>query len=95
MAPTSHILLPGARNKHRGPRGDGVTKKKKKGAMKQSMQRCALLFGGIADSMGSTMTAEPCLPTERSKDTRTDEEKAALLAWVRQHPILLFPSSPH
>jgi hypothetical protein len=87
-------LIPGARNKHRGPRGDGVTNrpKKKKGAMKQSTQRRALLFGGNADSTGSTTTAEPCLPTERSKDLRTDEEKAELLAWAdafcASHPYI-------
>jgi hypothetical protein len=69
--------------------------KKKKGAMKQSTQRRALLFGGNADSTGSTTTAEPCLPTERSKDLHTDEEKVDLLAWVCQHPISLFPSSLH
>jgi hypothetical protein len=76
-------LIPGARNKHRGPRGGGVVtkdpKKKKKGYTKQSTQRRERLFAGTADGTGSTM--KTCLPTER-KDTRTDEEKAEVLAWV-------------
>ncbi|KAH9026656.1 hypothetical protein EDB84DRAFT_1563675 [Lactarius hengduanensis] len=78
-------LLPGARIKHRGPRDGGVTKKgpKKKAATKLSMQRRELLFNA-GGGMGST--TRPCLPTERSKDMRTDEERAALLAWPTLSP---------
>ncbi|KAH9032488.1 hypothetical protein EDB85DRAFT_2145603 [Lactarius pseudohatsudake] len=79
-------LLPGARNRHRGPRDPGVTKggvakpPKKKGTTKQSALRRELLF---SDDAGST-TSQPFLPTERSKDMRTREEKAAVLSWARE-----------
>lgn len=75
--------LPGARNSHRGPRDGGVTKgRKKKGTTKRSTQRRQLLFSASASGTGST--ARPCLPTEGSRDMRTDEEKAELLAWGRR-----------
>ncbi|KAH9023513.1 hypothetical protein EDB84DRAFT_1564685 [Lactarius hengduanensis] len=77
-------LLPGARKKHRGPRDGGVTKSTKgpgkRASTKRSTLRRELLFSAAADGMGST--TRPCLPTERSKDMRTDEERAALLAWA-------------
>ncbi len=52
-------------------------------------QQRKLPFGGTANGMGSA--TKPCLPTEESKDLRTAEEKAELLAWVRPRPIS-FPS---
>lgn len=85
-----HSLLPGTRNKHRGPRGGGVTKsksKKSKGSMKLSMLRRESLFGGTADDAGS-MTG-PYVPSERSKDTHTDAEIADLMAWVHPRPFPL------
>jgi hypothetical protein len=86
-----YSLLPGARNRHCGPRDGGITKgPKKKGAMKKSTQRRELLFGGTTDGMDSTI--QPCLPTELSKDTCTNTEKAELMAWVRPRHAL-FPSS--
>jgi hypothetical protein len=86
-----YSLISGARNKHHGPRDGGVTKGlKKKGAMKKSTRRRELLFGGTTDGMGSMI--QPCLPTELSKDTCTNAEKAELMAWVRPHHSL-FPSS--
>ncbi|KAH9035030.1 hypothetical protein EDB85DRAFT_1889534 [Lactarius pseudohatsudake] len=78
-------LLTGARNRHRGPRDAGVTKggvakPPKKGTTKQSALRCELLF---SDGAGST-TSQLFLPAERSKDMRTREEKAELLAWAAE-----------
>ncbi|KAH9043623.1 hypothetical protein EDB85DRAFT_1911398 [Lactarius pseudohatsudake] len=77
-------LLPGARKKHRGPRDGGVTKSTKglgkKASTKRSTLRRELLFSGGGGGMDS-MT-QPCLPTERSKDMRTEEEKAAVLVWA-------------
>ncbi|KAH9000712.1 hypothetical protein EDB86DRAFT_2827989 [Lactarius hatsudake] len=49
-------------------------------ATKLSTQRLELLFNAAGAGMGST--TRPCLPTEGSKDMRTDEERAALLAWA-------------
>ena len=89
-SPSHHSLLPGARKSHRGPRDRSVAKgPKKKGAVKLSTQRRELLFSGTTD--GSNAKIRTCLPTERSKDTRTNAEKAELLAWVRLR--LTFPSS--
>ncbi|KAF8265745.1 hypothetical protein EI94DRAFT_1855058, partial [Lactarius quietus] len=74
-------ILAGARNKHRGPRDGGVTKEpKKKASTKLSTLRREQLFGANTDSTGST--TGPYLPTERSKDMRTEAEKKALLAWA-------------
>lgn len=92
-----HSLLPGARKRHRGPRDGGVTKGPKKGATKKSTQRRELLFGGTTDDTNTKI--RPCLPTERSKDTRTSAEKAELLAWVRPRPtfpplLILTPPPP-
>ncbi|KAH9170270.1 hypothetical protein EDB89DRAFT_2230709 [Lactarius sanguifluus] len=69
------------RKKHR----DGSITKNAKGpgkraSTKLSTQHRELLFSTGADGMGSTTL--PCLPTEESKDTRTDEERAAVLAWA-------------
>lgn len=55
--------------------------------MKKSTQRRELLFSGTTD--GTNAKIQTCLPTERSKDTRTSAEKAELLAWV-----CLRPTSP-
>ncbi|KAH9164833.1 hypothetical protein EDB89DRAFT_2067853 [Lactarius sanguifluus] len=79
-------LLAGARKKHRGPRDGGVTKStkgpgKKASTKKRSTLRRELLFSAAAAGTGST--TQPCLPTERSKDMRTDEERAAVLVWAR------------
>ncbi|KAH8985967.1 hypothetical protein EDB86DRAFT_2832882 [Lactarius hatsudake] len=77
-------LLAGARKKHCGPRDSGVTKStkglgKKVSMKKQSMLCCELLFStATAASMGST--TQPCLPTERLKDMRTDKERVVVLA---------------
>jgi hypothetical protein len=72
-------LLPGARKGHKGPRSGNVVKVKKATAVKQSTQRRELLFTSFAPD-GTKVTH--CLPTERSKDNRTAEEKARLLQWV-------------
>ncbi|KAH9160209.1 hypothetical protein EDB89DRAFT_2168576 [Lactarius sanguifluus] len=77
-------LLPGARKKHRGPRDGGVMKSTKspgkRASTKRSTLRRELLFSAASDGVGST--TRPCLPTERSKDMRTDEERAAVLTWA-------------
>jgi hypothetical protein len=73
---TCHSLLPGACRDDKGPRSGGVTKTKKKAALKQSMQRGELLFSTFAPD-GTKVTH--CLPTERSKDDNTVQEKAGLL----------------
>jgi hypothetical protein len=75
--PTPHSFLPGARKEHKGPRSSGITKKKT--ALKQSMKRRELLFATFAPD-GAKVTH--CLPTERSKDNRTVEEKEQVLVWV-------------
>ncbi|KAH9020930.1 hypothetical protein EDB85DRAFT_2001884 [Lactarius pseudohatsudake] len=78
-------LLPGARKKHRGPRDGGVTKSTKgpgkKASAKRSTLRRELLFSAAA-AAGMGSTTQPCLPTERSKDMRTAEERAAVLVWA-------------
>ncbi|KAH8997084.1 hypothetical protein EDB86DRAFT_2828856 [Lactarius hatsudake] len=79
-------LLAGARKKHRGPRGGGVTKStkgpgKKASTKKRLTLRRELLFSA-ATAAGMGSTTQPCLPTERSKDMRTDEERAAVLVWA-------------
>jgi hypothetical protein len=85
---SAHSIIPGARKKPRGPRGGGITKhsKKGKGATKRSTLRRALLFSGTAEGTGTVngtgKRIKTCLPTER-EDTRTDEQKAAVLSWVR------------
>ena len=80
--PPLHSLLPCARNTHHGPRGGGTTKDtKKKGKPKLSMVRGERLFGRTTD--GPPSTSRPCLPSERP-DPRTDEEREALLTWVRR-----------
>ncbi|KAH8991613.1 hypothetical protein EDB86DRAFT_3103697 [Lactarius hatsudake] len=77
-------LHAGIRKKHRD---GGVTKNTKgpgkKASTKRSTLHRELLFSTGADRMDST--TRPCLPTEGSKDMRTDEEKA-VLAWVRPRP---------
>ncbi|KAH8981836.1 hypothetical protein EDB86DRAFT_2834703 [Lactarius hatsudake] len=77
-------LLAGACKKHCGPRGGGVTKSTKGPGKKAStkkwltLRRELLFSAATAASMGST--TQPCLPTERLKDMRTDEERAVVLA---------------
>jgi hypothetical protein len=56
-------------------------------AVKQSTQWRELLFTSF--SPDGTITY--CLPTERSKDNRTAEDKARLLQWVS----VLFPLLLH
>ena len=83
-----YSLIPGARRKHRGPRDGGVTKNPKKGNAKtklSTIRRCEKLYHGAADGTG--LTTGRCLPTERSRDMRTDEEKRRLLAWVGSRPF--------
>ncbi|KAI9463585.1 hypothetical protein BJY52DRAFT_1252407 [Lactarius psammicola] len=94
-------LLPSARNKHHGLRGSNITKNmrgtlKKKASVKQSVLQHELLFSATANGTGSmsTSSTQLCLPTERL-DMRTDEEVAAVLAWVRPLPTSLpSPLSP-
>ncbi|KAH9163236.1 hypothetical protein EDB89DRAFT_2234323 [Lactarius sanguifluus] len=63
-------LLAGTRKKHRD---GGVTKNTKGPGKRASTKHHRRRRHGLDD---------PCLPTEESKDTRTDEERAAVLAWA-------------
>ncbi|KAH9003273.1 hypothetical protein EDB86DRAFT_2826459 [Lactarius hatsudake] len=54
---------------------------KKASTKKWSTLRHELLFSA-ATAAGMGSTTQPCLPTERSKDMRTDEERAAVLVWA-------------
>ena len=75
-------LLPGAHKGHKGPHSASVTKaqKKKKTPLKQSLQWHELLFTTFAPDRSKV---KHCLPTARSKDNRTAEEKVAVIEWVR------------
>jgi hypothetical protein len=76
-------LIPGARKHHKGPRAVTLAKNSKQPAQqKRSMQRRELLFAGPPSTgLGSTVHLRQ-LPTERSRDNRTHEEKMAVLEWV-------------
>jgi hypothetical protein len=67
-------LATGARRQHRGPRTDG-----KKSLDKQSYQRREKLFDTAIPNNNSVLHA---LPTEASRDHRTQEEIDAVLPWV-------------
>lgn len=67
-------LATGARRQHRGPRIGG-----KKTADKQSSQRRENLFNA---SVPNNDAAPHALPTEASRDHRTEEEIDAVLPWV-------------
>lgn len=67
-------------------------KKSRKGATKQSTLRRELLFASTTD--GARSRTNPSLPTERSKELRTDKQKAELLAWVRPYSPPPFPFFP-
>jgi hypothetical protein len=67
-------LATGARRQHRGPRMGG-----KKSLAKQSYQRREKLFNATVPNDDATSHA---LPTEASRDHRTDEEIDAVLPWV-------------
>lgn len=68
-------LLPVARKSHRGPR----TTNKKSTILKTSAQRREQLFSNDIDPFTS-ITHQ--LPSERSKDVRTAQEKLDLIDWV-------------
>lgn len=81
FAPVNYIfnlalssLIPGATNTHKGSR---KPQEEKKGKAKTSTLRRESLFHGAA---GVRIANAPV--TERSKDLRTAEEKAAILPWV-------------
>jgi hypothetical protein len=67
-------LATGARRQHRGPRTGG-----KKSFDKQSYQRREKLFNALVPSNDA---APHALPTEASRDHRTEEEIDAVLPWV-------------
>jgi hypothetical protein len=67
-------LATGARRQHRGPRTDG-----KKSLDKQSYQRREKLFSA---AVPHNEAASHALPTEASRDHRTEEEIDAVLPWV-------------
>ena len=68
-------LATGSRRQHRGPRSGG-----KKTLDKQSYQRRKKLFNATVPSNDAVPHA---LPTEASRDRRTEEEIDAVLPWVR------------
>ena len=72
--PPFFSLATGARRHHRGPRTDG-----KKSLYKQSYQRREMLFDVAVPNNNSELHA---LPTEASRDHRTEEEIDAVLPWV-------------
>ncbi|KAI5982396.1 hypothetical protein F5J12DRAFT_876598 [Pisolithus orientalis] len=84
-------VLPGARRSHKGPQNhhaqDTGSGKGKRGPAKRSAKRRALLLGG-----SSSDAAVPSA-TERSKDTQTQAEKAAVLDWART-TLTLYPYQP-
>ena len=75
-------LATGARRQHRGPRSGG-----KKTLDKQSYQRREKLFNASAPNNDAVLHA---LPTEASRDRRTEEEIDAVLPWVRFGLLMLF-----
>ena len=84
LADTFYSLIPGARRHHKGPRP--AKRPMQKQRAKQWMQRRELLFTttpstGMGSGPQSTDTFQQ-LPTERSRDNRTSEEKDAVLEWV-------------
>ena len=84
LADTFPSLIPGARRHHKGPRP--AKRPMQKQRAKQWMQRRELLFTttpstGMGSGPQSTDTFQQ-LPTERSRDNRTSEEKDAVLEWV-------------
>jgi hypothetical protein len=72
-------LATGARRMHRGPRTGA-----KKSLDKQSYQRRERLFNASVPNEDAVPHA---LPTEASKDRRTEEEIDAVLPWVRFRPF--------
>ena len=72
-------LATGARRQHRGPRTGA-----KKSLDKQSYQRRERLFNAPVPNKDAVPHA---LPTEASKDRRTEEEIDAVLPWVRFWPF--------
>lgn len=72
--PLVFSLATGARRQHRGPRTDG-----KKALSKQSYQRREMLFSA---AFPNNDAASHALPTEASRDHRTEEEIDAVLPWV-------------
>jgi hypothetical protein len=77
-------LRPGAHKSHKGPRANQPTDMARPGRTKQSTQRRAQLVGATAATA----------VIDRSKDTRTSAEVAALLPWVSHSFFLSFlPSS--
>ena len=67
-------LATGARHQHRGPQTGG-----KKSLDKQSYQRREKLFNA---SVPNNDAVSHALPTEASRDHRTEEEIDAVLPWV-------------
>jgi hypothetical protein len=74
----SSSLTNGARRKHRGPQPGH-----KKSLAKQSNQRREHLFDAPAVPDGVVHA----LPTEASRDHRTEEEISAVLPWVSRSPF--------
>ncbi|KAJ7892544.1 hypothetical protein B0H14DRAFT_2686793 [Mycena olivaceomarginata] len=79
-------LIPGATNTHKGSR---KPQEEKKGKPKTSTLRRESLFHGAA---GVRIANAPV--TERSKDLRTAEEKAAILPWAK-HIVEQYPYKPN
>ena len=79
-SPALISLIPGARRHHKGPQPATVAKKRP--TQKRSMQRRELLFATMPSTGSGSMGHSQQLPTERSKDNRTAEERDGLLAWV-------------
>ena len=78
-SPPFFSLATGRRRQHRGPRSGG-----KKSLEKQSYQRRERLFDA---SIPTENVVQHALPTEASRDRRTEEEIAAILPWVRFRPF--------
>lgn len=72
--PSFFSLATGARRQHRGPRTNG-----KKSLDKQSYQRREKLFTA---AFPNNEAASHALPTEASRDHRTEEEIDAVIPWV-------------
>jgi hypothetical protein len=81
-SPPFFSLATGARRQHRGPRTGG-----KKSLDKQSYQRREKLFNSAVPT-GNDDTVSHALPTEASRDHRTEEEIDAVLPWVRWSGLL-------
>jgi hypothetical protein len=78
-------LATGTRRQHRGPQTGG-----KKSLTKQSYQRREKLFNAAVPNNDATLHA---LPTEASRDHRTEEEIDAVLPWVRWLAFQPLPSN--